>query len=119
MQTLTPSARALLELDRQEVERQISLTLHQRVEYDGQAVVCRAEAAALAAEGKHQQAQGWMAGAIRYRSRVIALDVELSGLRARRDALMARLNGVEPEAAPVVLGREQVAAMDETAGAHA
>ena len=56
----------------------------ERVEYDGQAVVCRAEAAALAAEGKHQQAQGWMAGAIRYRSRVIALDVELSGLRARR-----------------------------------
>lgn len=107
---LTLGARAALDLDLIEAQRVVELARTSRREYSDLDLQARALADECRCEGKHQQASAYTAQSVRYRCRIIAIDVELCGLLAEVARIEAALSA---EATPVTFETGQVEGMDE------
>lgn len=111
--TLTPGARAALELRLLDARRDLQEALERKNAATHQADVYRA----LADEAAGARRVSCNSTAIKYRLQAMGLAPEVRDLQGRVAMLEGMLAG--GEVAPVVLTAEQVRAMDETAGVAA
>ena len=110
----TLGRRATLQLDLQEVRRQINAAQAARDGAQSMATETSALADEHRNEGKYALAHSYSATSIAWRSRVIGLSSEIYGLKAEEQRLVAELERLDAPA--VVLARDSIEGMDDTAG---
>jgi len=108
--TLSPGARATLDLRLSEARRELSQAIERKNEANRQADVFRA----WADEASGQARQSRNAKAVSYRQDAAELEPVVCDLSARVQMLEAMLAQPAGHAAPVVLTSDQLAAVDDT-----